>query len=197
MPRDRQIALILPDTLQALGLEYLLNEYFPPLQISCFSSYEEFNRKATDAFDFFFICADLFLQHIDFFLPRRTKTVVVMPHHAEVTHAPSYHPHIIVTHAPLDNLIEQLEPLLATDLPAAVSLQENGKGLSVREIDVLQHIVRGHTNKEIANCLNISLNTVLTHRKNLTAKLGIKTVSGLTFYAIMNGYISGSEPDFE
>ena len=46
---------------------------------------------------------------------------------------------------------------------------------------------------EIAEHLNISLNTVLTHRKNITAKLGIKTVSGLTFYAIMNGLISGDE----
>ena len=47
--------------------------------------------------------------------------------------------------------------------------------------------------KEIADKLNISLNTVLTHRKNITAKLGIKTVSGLTFYAIMNGIISGDD----
>ena len=67
------------------------------------------------------------------------------------------------------------------------------KDLSGREIDVLQQIVRGHTNKEIAEHLNISLNTVLSHRKNITAKLGIKTVSGLTFYAIMNGLISGDE----
>ena len=49
------------------------------------------------------------------------------------------------------------------------------------------------TNKEIADKLNISLNTVLTHRKNITTKLGIKTVSGLTFYAIMNGFLSGDE----
>ena len=47
--------------------------------------------------------------------------------------------------------------------------------------------------QEIADKLNISLNTVLTHRKNITAKLGIKTVSGLTFYAIMNGIISGDD----
>ena len=49
------------------------------------------------------------------------------------------------------------------------------------------------TNKEIADKLNISLNTVLSHRKNITTKLGIKTVSGLTFYAIMNGIISGDD----
>ncbi|MEG1905744.1 MAG: LuxR C-terminal-related transcriptional regulator, partial [Bacteroidales bacterium] len=60
--------------------------------------------------------------------------------------------------------------------------------LSSREIEVLKLITRGLINKEIADELCISLNTVLTHRKNITSKLGIKTVSGLTFYAMMNGY---------
>ena len=70
---------------------------------------------------------------------------------------------------------------------------EGNKELSSREIDVLQLVAKGITNKEIADKLNISLNTVLTHRKNITTKLGFKTVSGLTFYAIMNGLLSGEE----
>ncbi len=61
--------------------------------------------------------------------------------------------------------------------------------LSKRELEVLKLIVKGHINKEIANILNISINTVLTHRKNITSKLGIKSVSGLSVYAMMNGYI--------
>ena len=61
--------------------------------------------------------------------------------------------------------------------------------MTPREIEVLQLIAQGFINKEIANRLNISFNTVLTHRKNITAKLGIKTVSGLSFYAMMNGYV--------
>lgn len=195
MTRDKQIALILPDTLQALGLEHLLKEYFPPLAIAAFASYPDFNRKAADTFDFYITQADLFLQHIDFFLPRRTKTIVVMQNLPTSAALQSY-PHLLTTDAPLDKLIEQLEPLFAANLPASAA-PENSKGLSMREIHVLQHIVRGFTNKEIADNLNISLNTVLTHRKNITAKLGIKTVSGLTFYAIMNGYISGNEPNFE
>lgn len=65
--------------------------------------------------------------------------------------------------------------------------------ISPRELEVLKLIALGLLNKEIADRLNISLNTVLSHRKNITAKLGIKTVSGLIFYCISHGYISADE----
>ena len=61
--------------------------------------------------------------------------------------------------------------------------------LSAREIEVLVLITKGLINKEIADKLNISLTTVITHRKNIVEKLGIKSVSGLTIYAVMHGYI--------
>jgi DNA-binding CsgD family transcriptional regulator len=64
---------------------------------------------------------------------------------------------------------------------------EKENHLTSRETEILKLIVQGLLNKEIADRLNISLNTVLTHRKNIIAKTGIKTVSGLTFYCIRNG----------
>ena len=67
------------------------------------------------------------------------------------------------------------------------------QALSQRELDVLRLVALGLLNKEVADKLNISLNTVLSHRKNITAKLGIKTVSGLIFYCITNGYITADE----
>lgn len=67
------------------------------------------------------------------------------------------------------------------------------QALSQRELDVLRLVSLGFLNKEVADKLNISLNTVLSHRKNITAKLGIKTVSGLIFYCITHGYISADE----
>lgn len=67
---------------------------------------------------------------------------------------------------------------------------DNDSHLTNREIEILKLIVQGHMNKEVADKLNISLNTVLSHRKNIISKTGIKTVSGLTFYAISNGYAS-------
>ena len=74
-----------------------------------------------------------------------------------------------------------------------VLILDEGQAISPRELDVLKLIAKGYLNKEIADKLNISLNTVLSHRKNITAKLGIKTVSGLIFYCISHGYISADE----
>ncbi|MBE6309857.1 MAG: hypothetical protein E7080_02235 [Bacteroidales bacterium] len=74
-------------------------------------------------------------------------------------------------------------------ISSLTEIKSSKNELSKREIDVLKLIVSGYLNKQIADELNISINTVLTHRKNLTAKLGIKSVSGLSVYAMMNGLI--------
>lgn len=61
--------------------------------------------------------------------------------------------------------------------------------LTTREKEVLKLVALGHSNKEIADQLFISIHTVISHRKNLTDKLGIKSISGLTVYAILNKLI--------
>jgi len=66
---------------------------------------------------------------------------------------------------------------------------KNSNKISEREKAVLECVAKGLTNKEIADKLFISAHTVITHRKNIVRKLGIKTVSGLTVYAILNKII--------
>ena len=61
--------------------------------------------------------------------------------------------------------------------------------LSNRERDILIHVAKGMTNKDISEILNISVHTVITHRKNIIRKTGIKSVSGLTVYALLNNLI--------
>ena len=58
--------------------------------------------------------------------------------------------------------------------------------LSAREKEILVCVAKGMMNKEIADRLSISIHTVITHRKNITRKTGIKTVAGLTVYALLN-----------
>lgn len=65
--------------------------------------------------------------------------------------------------------------------------------LSNRETDVLVALVKGLTNKEISDKLYISVHTVITHRKNIVRKTGIKSVSGLTVYALLNNLVDETE----
>lgn len=66
---------------------------------------------------------------------------------------------------------------------------EKGEELSSREKEILVCVAKGMLNKEIADAENISIHTVITHRKNITRKTGIKTVAGLTVYALLNNLI--------
>lgn len=65
--------------------------------------------------------------------------------------------------------------------------------LSERELDVLKQLVQGLSNKEISDKLFISVHTVISHRKNIVHKLNIKSVAGLTVYAILNGIASAED----
>ncbi|MFV0378291.1 MAG: response regulator transcription factor [Mangrovibacterium sp.] len=72
------------------------------------------------------------------------------------------------------------------------TISDNGD-LTQREKDVIKHVALGLSNKEMADKLNISIHTVISHRKNITEKLNIKSISGLTVYAIMNNLLDISE----
>ncbi len=70
-----------------------------------------------------------------------------------------------------------------------LSASQNADALSDRERDVIVSLVQGMSNKEIADHLCISVNTVITHRRNIARKLQIHSPAGLTIYAIINGLV--------
>jgi len=67
---------------------------------------------------------------------------------------------------------------------------ERDAGLTPRELEILQHIVAGKSNKEIATELNLSVNTVSVHRANIMDALGIHKTAELVVYAIRNGLVT-------
>lgn len=75
------------------------------------------------------------------------------------------------------------------DSSPSVSEPRKDYDLSDREKEILVAVAKGKTNKEIADQFCISVYTVISHRKNITQKTGIKTIAGLTVYAILNGMI--------
>ena len=68
--------------------------------------------------------------------------------------------------------------------------KDKSSHLSEREINVLKLLIDGYSNKEVADKLSLSTHTVISHRKNISIKTGIKSLAGLTIYAILNNIIT-------
>ena len=171
--------IIMNDSIRAIALKYLLNEYFGVKAVVA-SRFESELIADKSASIIYVVSPDVVVFNHDFFVTKRQRTIIVaaMPNDDLMTITPDMDEESIV------NVLNRAIESLCND----ESKQQ--ASLTQREIDVLRLIALGHINKEIADMLSISINTVLTHRKNISAKLGIKSASGLGFYAIMNGYIS-------
>ena len=90
--------------------------------------------------------------------------------------------------------IRMLEEQLRTDgvsarISSMINKSDSKESVSEREKDIIGCLVQGMSNKEIANHLFISVNTVITHRRNIARKLQIHSLAGLTIYAIANNLI--------
>ena len=81
---------------------------------------------------------------------------------------------------------------LAQASPSEDNAAKSSYELTKRETAVLVELAQGKTNKEIADALNVSVHTVISHRKNITHTTGIKSVAGLTVYAMLNNLIDES-----
>lgn len=180
-----EIAIITPDTLSAVGLKKLLNEVKPKAVVRSFSDFGAFADDTPDMYAWYFISSQTYVLYNAFFLPRKEKTVILM-HGIGGTSFPAGN-HILNIFLPEQVIKSELSALFAGQTLSTTP--EEDRELSAREIEVLVLVSKGYINKEIADKLNISLTTVITHRKNITDKLGIKSVSGLTMYAVMNGYV--------
>lgn len=92
-----------------------------------------------------------------------------------------------------ESVLKKLNDLM--DQMLGENTENESSDLSKREKDILKEVALGLTNNEIANNLFISAHTVITHRKKITKKLGIKSVSGLTVYAIINELVEMEDVD--
>ena len=193
MNHQPEIAIVEANTLTSLGLKTILERMIPMAVIRTFHSFGELTDDTPDMYAHYFISAQIYVEHNAFFLPRKRKTIVLAgdSHQFQLSGVP-----ILNIYQAEEQLVKDILKLHqhahhdgypVKDMPPTPPT--TGHELSAREIEVLVLITKGLINKEIADKLNIGLTTVITHRKNITEKLGIKSDSGLTIYAVMNGYV--------
>ena len=177
-------AIIHHNTLIAIGLRHLLHTYFDA-EAHCFASPSAFNVAQPEQYDAYFVTPTCFVAGMELFLPRKSRVVILDDFSMkQVCDMPT-----LDMTLPLEELLERVNAILSA-LSGNGANETAQEDLTQREVEVLRCVASGMMNKEIADELHISINTVLSHRKNIVAKLGIKTVSGLSLYAMMNGIIA-------
>ena len=171
-----EIAIVDSNTLSCLGLQNLLEEIIPTAIIRSFRSFGELMDDTPDMYVHYFISSQIYFEHTAFFLERKPKTIVLV--NGETVPQLSGMPtlNIYQDEQNLAKNILQLrqygnqyrqnhgKPAPARHSDMAINTAA-GHDLSAREIEVLVLITKGLINKEIADKLNISLTTVISHRK--------------------------------
>ena len=187
-----KVAIIDPNTLAALGLKQMLQTVMPIMTVDTFGSFAELEANNPDEFFHYFVAMNLVLENRPFFSARRQKTIVLTLGLDTTSQLCEFHS--LCINVPETELVRSLLMLQqhahagGRNLPPIPQVLQQ-KILTDREIEVMSLIVQGYINKEIADRLNIGLATVVTHRKNIMDKLGFRSVSALTIYAVTHGYV--------
>lgn len=184
-----RIALIGLTILERMGLREIA-ALFPKVETKDFNHVGEVLAK-DNAADAFVVDSEAYLLNPTFFLPRRLQTLVVMRHSRRDRSKTDASPdESLPATIYFDSDEAEIEDAVLSIIKEAKKSESGSESqLSAREREVLRELAGGKTNKEIADTLCISINTVITHRKNISGKLGIHSVSGLSLYAVMNGII--------
>lgn len=187
-----KIAIIDPNTLSVLGLKQLLQTVMPILTIDTFGSMIELKANQPNQYKHYFVAMNIVLENRAFFTEHIRQTIVLTLSHGGSSQFADFHS--ICINAPEAEVVRQLLILQqmghseGRNMPPMPQILKK-KILSDREIEVMSLIAQGYINKEIADKLSIGLATVVTHRRNIMDKLGLKSVSALTIYAVTHGYV--------
>jgi DNA-binding NarL/FixJ family response regulator len=194
MQQIPKIAIVDPNTLAAIGLKGVLQNVMPIMTVDSFGTFAELEMNHPEEYVHFFVAMTIVLDNRDFFLNNRRRTIVLTTSVESMMDGF----HCLCINVPEKQLIRSLLSLQQSahaygrNLPPMPKVLQQ-KVLSDREIEVMNLIVQGFINKEIAEQLNIALSTVVTHRRNIMEKLGVKSVSALTIYAVTHGYVDISK----
>lgn len=194
MQQIPKIAIVDPNTLAAIGLKGVLQNVMPIMTVDSFGTFAELEMNHPEEYVHFFVAMTIVLDNRDFFLSYRRRTIVLTTSVESMMDGF----HCLCINVPEKQLIRSLLSLQQSahahgrNLPPMPKVLQQ-KVLSDREIEVMNLIVQGFINKEIAEQLNIALSTVVTHRRNIMEKLGVKSVSALTIYAVTHGYVDISK----
>ncbi|MFI3286677.1 MAG: LuxR C-terminal-related transcriptional regulator [Rikenellaceae bacterium] len=185
------IIILTPNTLSSVGLREMLSQILPFALIKVCNTIEELlAEKPTDIFHIF-ISSQLLIENIQLLDKLRPKLIALTNGSANTSALREFH-QINIQQGEAE-IMESIKAMHThahgSQHPTLPPPNEETELLSPREREVTKLLVEGLINKEIAARLDIGVTTVITHRKNIFEKLGIRSIAGLTIYAIMKRYV--------
>ena len=194
-----KIVIIHPNSLCCLAMRSILTDIAPfvsmfrEVDIVSYNTMKEAMSDNPHIAVHYFVAADIVKDNMEFFAPQCRRCIVLSE--GEQNALPEFRN--LNLHRSERELLKGFLMMLnsahtAHGMPPQVQ-HPTEELLSQREKDVLALLVKGLINKEIADRLNISTPTVIFHRRNISEKIGSKSIGRLTIYAVMNGIIDVRE----
>lgn len=182
-----KFAIIDANTLTCIGLQQLLGELLPMIEIIVYNSVQELQEKGDLHYAHFFVSSRIYFENVQFFRNRPEPTIILVNGDMSIADA-------------LTLNVCQNEKYLVRDIMALHRMgHSNGMNptrqtkketlLSPREIEVAVLLCKGLINKEVADKLNVSLSTIVTHRKNIMEKLHARSLADIIIHCLSNGIV--------
>lgn len=194
------LAIVDSNILSCIGLCHILEEIIPNASVRMINSFEQFIESKPENFKHFFVSSSIYFEHASFFRNHLLRTIVMVIGESSQQFSGVLKLNICQSEKGIVSDIIKLQHHGHADQPHKPRVEvphiNDFKCLSSRETEVLILLVKGYINKEIAEKLNISLSTVVSHRKNIMEKLGARSLSDVVIYAVLNGYVEvGKNPN--
>ena len=193
MQQRPAIAVVAPNVLMGVGLKAILEKIIPMADVELFGDFEAFAEAAPERFFHFFVAAQLFVTHSSYFRPLRHKTILLCNGQPQPAYADMHRIDVCTSEETVVRDILRMHRGAHHHEHDIGSAAYPAVQLTGRETEVLALVARVDMNKEIANRLQIGLTTVISHRRNIMEKLGIRSVAGLAIYAMTAGYVAVDE----
>ncbi len=183
-----------------MGLQNILEEIVPVAEVTLIDRFEEIKNLNISEYAHFFVASRIFFEHNNFFRTNNIRCIVLV--NGEMSIAGVKTINVCQSEKGLIRDIISLNrihhgPNGSVPLPYPISkgnlARQSGILLSQREIEVAILLCKGLINKEIAVRLNISLTTVISHRKNIMDKLHARSLADVIIYVVMNNLADISE----
>lgn len=177
-----------------VGMKSILEKIIPAADVELFGDFESFTEADPERFFHFFVAAQLFVTHGSFFRARRSKTILLCSGQPQPAYADMHCIDVCTNEeAIVRDILRMHHGAHRSEHIVPGAVRPEAAPLSGREAEVLALIARGYMNKQIADSLQIGLTTVISHRRNIMEKLGIRSVAGLAIYALTAGYVDAGE----